>query len=89
MTIARTLRVRGRVQGVGFRAAARAEARRLRLTGLARNEADGSVSIEVEGEPDAIDAFIAWCHHGPAGAAVAEIEVDRREPSGWADFTAG
>lgn len=89
MTIARTLHIQGRAQGVGFRAAARAEARRLGLTGFARNEADGSVTIEVEGEPDSIETFVAWCHQGPSGAAVVKVEVTAAEPQGRADFAVG
>jgi acylphosphatase len=49
----------GRVQGVGFRATARSLARPHPVTGWVRNEPDGSVLIEVQGEGAAIDAFLA------------------------------
>jgi acylphosphatase len=44
----------GRVQGVGFRATTRDIARRCAVTGWVRNEPDGAVLLEVQGEPDAI-----------------------------------
>lgn len=72
----RTIRVEGRVQGVGFRAGAAQEARRLGLAGFARNEADGSVAIEVEGEAAALEAFVAWCRLGPSAARVERVDVD-------------
>ncbi len=76
MTGHRAIRVYGRVQGVGFRASARGEATRLGLAGFARNEADGSVAIEVEGDEAALEAFVAWCRVGPLGAQVDRIEVE-------------
>lgn len=50
----------GRVQGVGFRYSTRAEALRLGLTGFARNAPDGSVHVEAEGAPDAVDELLEW-----------------------------
>lgn len=44
--------VRGQVQGVGFRYRAQYAAQSLGLTGWVRNEDDGSVTLEVQGEPD-------------------------------------
>ena len=49
----------GRVQGVGFRATARAIARHHAVTGWVRNEDNGSVLLEVQGETAAVDAFAA------------------------------
>ncbi len=89
MIRARRIAVLGQVQGVGFRAAARAEARRLRLTGFARNEADGSVMMEVEGDADAVKTFIAWCHRGPSGASVSQVDVEASEPLKRPDFSVG
>ena len=58
---AERLRVRfvGRVQGVGFRWTALMVARRLSLTGWVRNEPDGSVVAEVQGEPAHVGAFFS------------------------------
>lgn len=68
------VRVRGRVQGVSFRAHARAEARRLGLVGWVRNEPDGSVRAVAEGPRPALEAFLAWCHRGSPAAAVSAVE---------------
>ncbi len=79
------LTITGRVQGVYFRASARQEARKLGITGLARNQSDGSVTIIAQGEGPALDMFIAWCHHGPAMARVASVEV--KNPDNVERFT--
>ena len=49
----------GRVQGVGFRATARSVAAGFRVTGWVRNEPDGSVLLEIQGEPAEIEACLA------------------------------
>lgn len=69
------IRVRGRVQGVFFRHSAREKARELNITGFARNEEDGSVYIEAEGEEKALERFVAWCHNGPELAQVEGVDV--------------
>lgn len=65
----------GRVQGVFFRHSAREKAHELSITGFARNEADGSVYIEAEGEENALEKFIAWCRIGSDLAKVEKIDV--------------
>jgi acylphosphatase len=68
--------VRGRVQGVGFRAAATNEARRLRLTGWVRNLFDGTVEVEAQGDDDAAEAFLAWLRRGPSYAHVTSVNPE-------------
>jgi acylphosphatase len=80
-------RISGRVQGVMYRAAALREAQRRGLAGWARNEPDGSVLIDVEGAPAAVDAFLAWCAKGPPRATVAAVETTTAEPIGYQQFT--
>lgn len=53
-----TVRFTGRVQGVGFRMTAQAVARELGLTGWVRNEADGSVTMEAQGEAGALESCL-------------------------------
>jgi acylphosphatase len=69
-------RVRGRVQGVAYRASTRYEARRLGLSGWVKNLPDGSVELEAQGEPDVVAALLAWCEHGPPAARVSGVEVE-------------
>ncbi|GAA1875069.1 acylphosphatase [Myceligenerans crystallogenes] len=74
--------VRGRVQGVGFRATAARAAQRLPVAGFVRNAPDGSVEAEVEGDPDAVEAMLAVLREGPTAAVVTSAEVVDLEPSG-------
>jgi acylphosphatase len=76
------LRIEGRVQGVFFRVSAAEEARRLGITGWARNLPDGSVEVVAEGETKALDALTAWCRKGPTGAWVENLRVLKEEFSG-------
>ena len=72
----------GRVQGVAFRVYAVDEATRLGLSGWVRNRHDGTVEAEAEGAPDAVQAFVAWCHRGPPSARVEEVRVSGISPTG-------
>jgi acylphosphatase len=74
--------VAGRVQGVAFRARAVAEAHRLGLSGWVRNRMDGTVEAKAEGAPAAVQAFVAWCHHGPPAAVVEEVQVTEVSATG-------
>lgn len=68
------LRIKGRVQGVGFRFSAVGEAHRLGLTGWVRNTNDGDVEAVAEGSEDCVHRFVAWAHVGPNGALVTDVE---------------
>lgn len=79
--------VRGRVQGVFFRAATQREARRLGLTGWVKNRADGFVEILAEGEEDEVKELLGWAQKGPSAARVDHVDVRWRSFSGdYADF---
>lgn len=80
--IARRLVVHGRVQGVWFRQSTLQEAERLGVTGWVRNLADGTVEGWAQGEPEAVDALVAFCRVGPSRAEVSGVEVDDVEPDG-------
>ena len=68
--------VTGRVQGVGFRASAADEGRRLGVRGWVRNRPDGSVEIEAQSDRAALDSFLVYLRHGPRGARVKSLDVD-------------
>lgn len=77
--------VRGRVQGVYFRAWARTRAHQLGLSGWVRNCPDSSVEIIAEGEKVRLEQLIVWCYDGPPGAVVTDLDVEWQEASG--EFT--
>jgi acylphosphatase len=68
--------VRGRVQGVGFRATTEREARQLGLSGWVRNLGDGSVEVEAQGDQATLEQFLAFLRIGPRGAHVASVNEE-------------
>jgi acylphosphatase len=78
-----TARVRGRVQGVGYRWWAVEAATRLGLVGWVRNADDErAVDLVAEGEPAALDSLEAMLAEGPGAAAVDEVEASRGPAAG-------
>lgn len=69
--------VKGRVQGVCFRANTQKQAINYNLRGYVRNLANGDVEIIVHGEASSIEKFIAWCHKGPLLAKVKQVIVNQ------------
>ena len=74
--------VRGKVQGVWFRATTAEKARSLGLRGLARNLPDGRVEVVAEGSPEALEALVAFCKKGPPKARVDGVDVRYSEAVG-------
>ena len=74
--------VKGRVQGVFFRASTQREARRLGLTGWVQNLSDGAVEILAEGEDEAVREFLSWVQRGPTGARVEKVDTRWRSYTG-------
>jgi acylphosphatase len=72
--VTRHIRVSGRVQGVGYRAALRDEAARRGVTGWVRNRADGSVEALVQGSGESLKRLIDWARRGPPGARVTRLD---------------
>jgi len=67
--------IRGRVQGVFFRASIVDRARELGVAGWVRNRFDGAVECVAEGDPDSLHALRRCCETGPPGARVTEVEL--------------
>lgn len=68
------IKIKGRVQGVGFRRWAEREAHKLgSLSGWVRNAEDGSVEILMRGEADKVEAMVMACYKGPLLARVDNI----------------
>ena len=80
------VRIYGLVQGVFFRANTKKMAEKLGINGWVRNMPDGSVEAVFEGDDDAIEKMIKWCHHGPAMARVERVYVEYEEPRGEKEF---
>lgn len=73
-------RVRGKVQGVGFRWWTRSRARGLGLAGTVRNCADGSVEVRVRGPEETVARFREQLAEGPPGSRVDRVEEVPAEP---------
>ena len=85
-TVARRVRIHGRVQGVFFRDSAAREASGRGVCGWVRNCADGTVEAWFEGTADAVDSMIEWSHKGPPHAAVERVEIADDSPAGHRGF---
>jgi acylphosphatase len=77
----RQIRVRGLVQGVGYRDALRREAKRAGVTGWVRNRSDGSVEAVLQGNQQAVECLLAWARRGPPSARVDAVEEAPAEPA--------
>ncbi|MGM0606585.1 MAG: acylphosphatase [Halobacteriota archaeon] len=78
--------VSGRVQGVFYRANTRDTARAAGVDGWVRNLPDGRVEAVFEGESDAVDSMIEWCHTGSPNAIVDDVSVEYEPPAGIDGF---
>ena len=76
--------VRGKVQGVWFRASTEKEASRLGVAGWVRNCPDRTVEIFAEAAE--LDEFIAWCRQGPPLAEVETVDIEWTSPQDFDSF---
>lgn len=67
--------IKGRVQGVSYRANAAAMANKLGLKGWVRNLPDGRVELLAQGEEKNLKTLLTWAHQGPAAARVDHVEA--------------
>ncbi len=70
------IQVSGKVQGVFYRASTVTKAHQLDVKGFVRNEPDGSVYVEAEGDAEKLGELVAWCKIGPPRALVNEVIVE-------------
>ncbi|MDQ3557451.1 MAG: acylphosphatase [Gemmatimonadota bacterium] len=82
----RAYRVRGGVQGVGFRWWTRSQAQALGINGSVRNCADGSVEVQMSGEAGSLQTLVDLLRHGPPGAHVASVEPIEPDSTGITGF---
>ena len=72
------VRVRGVVQGVGFRHATVRQAHALGIKGWVANLEDGSVEAILQGPANQVDRMLSWLRHGPPAARVSEVAGEER-----------
>ena len=84
--VRRRVVVHGRVQGVGFRYSLARAAESRGVAGWASNRPDGTLEAVFEGEPEAVESLVRFCHEGPRGAEVERVEVFEEEPEGLTRF---
>ena len=69
------LKIKGRVQGVGYRYSMVEKADHLNIKGWVRNCPDGSVEAVLMGPPEKVDEMILWAKQGPIFATVNDVDV--------------
>jgi acylphosphatase len=84
-----SLRITGRVQGVGYRAWLAGQAEAAGLDGWVRNRRDGSVEALLSGPAEAVDRVAAACRHGPGMALVDRIQAVEAESPDHPGFAQG
>lgn len=80
------LLIKGKVQGVFYRATAKKIANKLKITGWIKNTNEGDVEAMVTGTSDALNEFATWCKQGPERANVSEVIVTEQLENTFNDF---
>jgi len=78
--------IRGKVQGVFFRASAKEKATVLNICGWVQNTREGHVEMMISGIDSSVKEFIAWCRQGPPGAIVTDVSVVEKEEMKFENF---
>jgi acylphosphatase len=81
------LRIKGRVQGVFYRATAKEMADKFGIKGWIKNTGNNDVEATVTGSDEAIEKFIEWCRKGPKKAIVDEVIIASQEETSFKDFS--
>ena len=78
--------IKGKVQGVFFRASTKAVADQLGVKGNVKNEPNGDVAIAAEADDFILEMFLEWCAEGPQGAVVTSVETNEGELKNYRNF---
>jgi acylphosphatase len=78
--------IKGRVQGVFYRASAKQIAKEIGATGWVKNTDEGDVEIVAVGTEEQLRKFIDWCKVGPTHATVTEVVIDHIEGESFKNF---
>jgi acylphosphatase len=84
--VSKRIIVSGKVQNVGFRFYTAKTAQEFNIEGFVKNEPDGTVYIEAEGEEEAMEGFISWCQRGPQWARVDQFSIQEQPVMGYKGF---
>ena len=79
--------IKGKVQGVFFRASAKETAEHLDVTGWVKNTREGNVEAFVNGDENKLQEFITWCKKGPSKAIVTEVVINKAPEESFKDFS--
>jgi acylphosphatase len=78
--------VKGKVQGVFYRASTKAVADQLGVKGFVKNEPNGDVFIAAEADKISLEMFLEWCQEGPEHAEVTSVESHEGELKNYRNF---
>ena len=78
--------VKGKVQGVFYRASTKAVADQLGVKGYIKNENNGDVAIAAEADEMSLEMFLEWCNEGPQDAGVTSVESHESELKNYRNF---
>lgn len=80
------IKITGKVQGVGFRFTTKVVADQMGVRGMIKNEKDGSVYLEAEGDEMLLEVFLEWCNEGPDRSQIENVEVTEGELKNYRNF---
>ncbi|HEX6848806.1 MAG TPA: acylphosphatase [Chitinophagaceae bacterium] len=80
------LTIKGKVQGVFYRATAKDVADLIGIKGWVRNLPDNNVEITATATEETLQKFVQWCKQGPPKARVDEVVVDDLDPQAFSGF---
>lgn len=80
------LKIHGKVQGVFYRKSAAQKAISLSLDGWVKNNPEGTVELDVQGEMEHVKSFIVWCYTGPKNALVTKVEQEETALTEYCGF---
>jgi len=78
--------VKGKVQGVFYRASTKAVADQLGVRGFVKNADNGDVLIAAEADNSTLELFLDWCNEGPQDADVISVESHEGELKNYRNF---
>ncbi|MGI8583739.1 MAG: acylphosphatase [Chitinophagaceae bacterium] len=80
------LLIKGKVQGVFYRATSKKIADKLNLTGWIKNTINNNVEATVTGDEERLQQFINWCKNGPEKAKVENVVITKKPETPFIDF---